>query len=376
MLLNRNRKVMRSAVFVVVGCLALGACGTEEGGGGGSAESGEAYFDGQDIEMTVPFSTGGGNDAIARYLMPKLEEHLEGNPSISIVNEEGGGSVTGANNFVNRKEPDGTNILSTSTSTMMPWFLGLDAVQYDFAQLQPVAGFPASRILYVNPDLGLESAADLAEDRDEPIVLGGRGATEQDAIALVMFEALGVRDNIEYVFGYPGSGDQFLAYQRGEVDGNSYPTTTYYEGADDLAEQGEVQPLMTFGIPDGEGGFERDPLFPDLPTAAEVYEEIHGSEPSGDAWEAFAMFINLNGAFNYGHWVHADAPEEAVETLRQGYVDMMTDEVLAEGEAVWGPYPPVLGEDLEPVTEMFQSIDEEALDWVREFLRTEYDADL
>ena len=375
-----SRRIVAVAAVGLMLPLGLVACAGNPGGdsapGASGDSAGEPYFEGRQIEMTVPFSTGGGNDAIARYLMPKLKESIPGNPSITIVNEPGGGSVTGANNFVLKKDADGTNILSTSTSTMMPWFLGVEAVKYDFGTLQPIAGFPASRILYVNPELGLKSAADLAMKRDKPIILGGRGATEQDAIAIVMLEALGVRENVEFVFGYPGSGDQFLAYQRGEVDGNSYPTSTYYEGAAALEEEGKVQPLLTFGIPDGNGGFERDPLFPDLPTAAEVYVEIHGEEPSGDAWNAFATFTNLNGAFNYGHWVHADTPPEVVQELRDSYVAMMTDDIFTEGEKIWGPYPPVVGKDLDSVVEMFQNIDQDTLGWVRTFLAEEYDADL
>lgn len=371
--------------------VALAAAGCTAGGeseAGGESDSGgavaappvsadvqpPAVYNGEVLELTIPFGPGGGNDVIARFTVPFLKEGIDGISDIVIVNEPGGGSVLGANNFVLTKPADGTNILSTSTSTMMPWFLGQSEVRYDFADLIPIAGWPASRILYVRPGLGITEAKDLATNE---VTLGGRSATGQDVILVLLLEALGVRDNVTFVFGYRGSGEQFLAYEQGEVDGNSYPTTTYFDGRDKLAESGELLPLLTFGMPDGRGGFDRDPMLPDLPTAAEVYQQIHGAEPSGPAWEAFSMFINLNGQFNYGHWVRGDTPAEAVAALRAGYVAAMTAPVLEAGREVWGPYPPVLGEEaLGPVTELFQNVDQSVLQWVRDFLTQEYDADL
>ena len=42
----------------------------------------------------MPFKEGGGSDTLARLLQPHLQEALPGNPTVIILNQPGGGSVT------------------------------------------------------------------------------------------------------------------------------------------------------------------------------------------------------------------------------------------------------------------------------------------
>jgi hypothetical protein len=58
------------------------------------------------------------NDVYARALLPLVQLYLPGKPTINILNQPGGGSITGANKF-ETAAPDGLTILVSSTSTIL-----------------------------------------------------------------------------------------------------------------------------------------------------------------------------------------------------------------------------------------------------------------
>lgn len=106
----------------------------------------EADFSGQTIEITVPFSEGGGTDTWARFNAPFLSEYLPGQPTVVVRNEPGGGSTKGANLFAARAEADGTDVLATSGSTQFPYLLGDPRVQYDYAEWTPFLAWPTGGV--------------------------------------------------------------------------------------------------------------------------------------------------------------------------------------------------------------------------------------
>ena len=100
------------------------------------------FYKGKSIEMLVPFGAGGGSDVTARFMAPFYNKYLEGNPSVQVVNVPGGGSVIGANEFVNLREPNGEYALWTSGSTVYPYLLGEPAVQFELKELEPIIAIP------------------------------------------------------------------------------------------------------------------------------------------------------------------------------------------------------------------------------------------
>ena len=89
-------------------------------------------FSGKTIKWVVPFSEGGGADAIARFFAPLLAEELSGHPIVEVVNMPGAGSTKGANWFSSLAPTDGSVIFSTSGSTQFPFLLDDPRVKYDY----------------------------------------------------------------------------------------------------------------------------------------------------------------------------------------------------------------------------------------------------
>jgi tripartite-type tricarboxylate transporter receptor subunit TctC len=112
------------------------------------------------VKIVVPFSPGGGTDALARFIAHGLEQRL-GQPFI-IENRGGSGTTLGAT-AVARSEADGYTLLlgTASTFAAAPGLykrLAYDPVR-DFSPIMLLATVPF--VLTVNPSLDVGSVQDL-----------------------------------------------------------------------------------------------------------------------------------------------------------------------------------------------------------------------
>src|SRR5690625_3284457 len=122
---------------------------------GTDSESASDFYDGETIEMVVPFDAGGGSDVLARYFAPFFSDHVEGNPTVQVINIPGSGSIIGANEYANLYEPNGHNVLWTSGSTAMNYLLQTDGVEYDYKDFSPIVGIPVGGVVYTSPTTGI-----------------------------------------------------------------------------------------------------------------------------------------------------------------------------------------------------------------------------
>lgn len=362
---------IKSLLLILTGTLllsVLAACSNSDEAAG---EEG-TFYEGETLEILIPFSAGGGTDGLFRYFQDYLNEHVDGNPSVQVENVPGGGSVIGANEYVDMREPDGLTALATSASTEIPFLIGQSQVNYDLRELQPIVGMPNGVVLYTSPDSGVTKGADLLDPPQE-LVLGATTPTGIDVMTLLAFEVLGIDDQVEIIFGYEGAGASRQAFEQGETNLDYQSGTSYQSNVQPLVDKGDAIPLFTYGFIDKEGEIVEDPAFPDIPTVKDVYEEVYGEEPSGEAWEAYKAFVGVVNGMHKTLWVHGDAPDEAIQALREGVERTIEDEGFKEGaDDVLGDYDPLVGEELEASVDLLNGIQDETLQWVSDFLREEY----
>lgn len=330
----------------------------------------KAFYQGKSLEMLVPFGAGGGSDVTARFISPFFNEHVEENPSVQVVNVPGGGSVIGANEFVNLREPNGEFSLWTSGSTVYPYLLREPAVQYNLKELQPILGIPAGGVVYISPSTGYSEPKDILNPTEQ-IVYAGISATGLDLVTLLALEVLGA--DIQAIMGYEGRGPARVAFEQGESNLDYQTTSAYVNSVVPLVEEKKAIPLFSFGQLDGQGNIIRDPAFPDIPTIVEFYNEVHGSDPSGTAWNALKAFLGTGYGIQKVLWMHKDAPAEAVEALREAAKAIVEDaEFLSTSEEALGGYTPYVGEDLIAIVNEAFNINDEDIDWVLQFLKEKY----
>lgn len=353
--------------------LTMAACAQDDGNGSSGGDSGEVssdFYDGETITILVPAAPGGGADGTAQFNRPYLNEYVAGNPSVNVEYDTAAGGIAGGNAYFNEMTPDGYTMFLSAFTTTMPWLVGEDAVQYDVAELTPVAAFPYTGVLYVDPETGIESVEDLPDNADQ-LIKAGVSPISTDIMFELALEVLGVREDIKEIWGYEGTGDTILAFQQGEsnFDGT---TNVVWNQNKHMAEEGDAVPLVAFGFLQPDGTFERDPLLPDTPTVDEAYEMIHGEPPSGPAWEAFK---NVMGVIHVAHslTMHPDAPPDAVETLRAGIADAIEDSDYVEKWKELSPAEPIYRPDeLDTAQSTVQEIPEDSISWIQDFMRENY----
>tara|TARA_R110000850_G_scaffold246928_1_gene371862 strand:+ start:635 stop:1357 length:723 start_codon:yes stop_codon:yes gene_type:complete len=239
-----------------------------------------------------------------------MSEHTPGNPTFQILNVPGGGSVLGANEYVILKEPNGYNTLATSASTTIPFMIGQESVEYDLRDMQPIIGVPNGVVMYTSPDSGIEEATDL-QNPSEELFLGATSPTGIDVMTLLALKVLDIKDNIEIIFGYEGAGASRTAFMQGETNLDYQSGSSYQNNVTPLVEEGSAVPLFSYGFLGEDGDIVRDPAFPEIPSVKEVYVDMHGGEPSGEAWDAYKVFVGVVNGLHKTLWLHADAPSEA-----------------------------------------------------------------
>lgn len=368
---RHNLPLTRRLTLGLTMALAMTACAQDDAGssGGGSGEVSADFYDGETLTILVPAAPGGGADGTAQFNRPYLSEYVAGNPSINVEYDTAAGGIAGGNAYFNEMPPDGYTMFLSAFTTTMPWVVGEEAVQYDPSELTQIAAFPYTGILYVDPDTGIESVEDLPEHASD-LIKAGTSPISTDLMFVLALEVLGVREDIEEIWGYEGTGDTILAFQQGEsnFDGT---TGVVWNQNKHMAEEGDALPLVAFGYLQPDGTFKRDPLLPNTPTLDEAYEMIHGKPPSGPAWEAFKHVMSIIHSA-HSLTMHPDAPADAVETLRSGFADAVENSDYVEKWKELSPVPPIYDPEELDEAQRSQQIPEDSLAWIRDFLRENY----
>jgi len=334
-----------------------------------------ADFAGETIEWIIPFKEGGGSDKWARFYAPLLSEALPGQPAVVVRNVPGAGSTKGANDFQARAKPDGLTVLGTSGSTQFPYLLGDKRVSYEYRDWAVVLASPTGGVVYLSPELGVGSGAELDKLNDTRLLYGSQGATSLDLVPLLAFEILGL--DVEPVFGMKGRGDGRLAFERGEVSIDYQTTSAYLSNVKPLVEEGKATPVMTWGALDAEGNLVRDPTLPELPHFAEVYESIHGKAPSGPAWQAWKAFFTAGFAGQKMVFLPQGTPADIVAAYNDAFAAVIAAPGFKERAAkMLGVYPQYTGGAAEKTKSLATSIAADDREWVRTWLVDRFDVQL
>lgn len=335
----------------------------------------EADFSGEQITWIIPFKVGGGSDVWSRLYAPFFQKYLPGNPIVAVKNMPGGGSITGGNHFHTRvKGDDGLTVFGSSGSTSFPYLLGNSKVKYDFGQYHIVFASPTGGVAYINPGLGVNSAADLKGFKGE-LSYASQGATSLDIVPLLAFDMLGL--NVKAIFGYKGRGAGRVAFEQGEVNIDYQTSTAYIKNVRPLVEQKLAVPLMTWGVLDDDGKIVRDPIEPDLPCFPEVYEMVLGKKPEGQRWEAWKAFFIAGFGVQKAMWLPQNTKPEIVAAYREAVVKVIADpEFQVVVEKSLGGYKQLAGESARKAFDQVLSVSKEDRAWVIKWIKEKYDIEV
>jgi tripartite-type tricarboxylate transporter receptor subunit TctC len=334
----------------------------------------DGNWSGETVEVTIPLAEGGGTDTWARFVGQGLTRTIPGDPGFAPVNDAGGEGIVGTNRFAATARPDGTHVLVSTATTVVPWILHRSEVTYDFTRLTPVLANGTGAVIYARTGAGVATVRDLV-DRDTPLRFGGISATGLDLTTLVAFDLLGA--DIEAIFGFEGRGPVNLALQRGEIDIDYQTTSAYGPSVEPMARDGAAVPLVSMGQLDADGNVVRDPNFPDIPTVVEAYTELHGTAPEGETFGAYKSLLGATYTYQKAMWVPQDTPADATATLREAAERLGNDPAFQQEAAkVLGGYPIVADTDLAGRVREAYAVDDAARDYILALLKNRYHVDV
>lgn len=362
----KTKKIVSSLLSLALASSLLVGCSQGTSGKASEQGSKDPFYKGETLEVIVPFEAGGGTDTFGRFIATYVAKHTEGEPAVQVVNIPGGGSVNGANEFVNVRKHNGYTSLLTSGSTHLPYLLGESAVQYDLKKMKPLLAAPQGGAIYVSPSTGIKTTKDLLDSK-EPLVYAGISAVGNDLVSIMSFSLLGM--DVQSIMGYEGRGPARVAFEQGESNIDYQTVSAFEESVEPLIADGKAIPLYSFGMLDENGDVIRDPAFPDLPSIKEVYEEIHGEEPSGIEWDAYKVALGAGFSVQKVLWLHDDAPQDAVDALTASAKVVAEDPEFNEKAAeALGGYELITGSELDGAVKTITTASDEVIDWIHEYL--------
>ncbi len=211
------------------------------------------------IRLIVPFSSGGGNDAVARVIAQQLTTQLK--QSVVVENRPGAGGAVGAETAA-RSTPDGYTLFlggvgSLAVNPNLISKLPYDALK-DFDPIVLIASAPS--VLVVYPGLPAQNVAALiAMAKKEPgkINYASNGNGSSAHIAAVMFTTMADVDMVHVP--YKGLSPALNDLLVGRVD-------LMFSSIVAIIPQIQAGKLRALAVT----GTHRAPLLPDVPTMAEA----------------------------------------------------------------------------------------------------------
>ncbi|HEY7301434.1 MAG TPA: hypothetical protein VH684_26380 [Xanthobacteraceae bacterium] len=182
-----------------------------------AAAAAQDFYKGKTLTIVVGFTTGGGFDVNARVLARHIGRHIPGNPTVIVQNMPGAAGIKSVQ-YLNAAAPkDGTVIDTFNFGSIGDSRLDPARIRVDFRKFNWIGSISQDlTVCYVWHAFGPKT---LAELKARPVVHMGRTAvgSSSDVNQHILKNIFGV--HIQQVSGYPGSAEERLAMERGEIDG-------------------------------------------------------------------------------------------------------------------------------------------------------------
>ena len=311
-----------SAQILLVPALLMGSLGLAHA---------DDFYKGRTLSIVAGFSTGGGYDLYGRNLARHLGKHIPGNPTIVVQNQPGAGSLTAVRSLDGNAPKDGTVMVIFNPGLVTQSFIEPQMVRVDFRKVAWIGAVtPDFRVCYGFGPNGVKSWDDMMKRKE--FILGstarGSGSYINGATLRVVFNA-----PVRQILGFPGSGDQRIAIERGELDGDC---GSYSSIPADWITSHKAHPFVRF--------IEQRP--PEIPESA-VYV---GNFAKSDEQKQILDVVNVGDEIGRPFIMSAQVPADRLAIVRKAFNETMTDPAfLADMEKQQLPVNPLTAEQSEAI---------------------------
>jgi tripartite-type tricarboxylate transporter receptor subunit TctC len=316
--------IMRSILALALGAGVLAA--------GGQAVA-QDFYRGKTLTIVVGFTPGGGFDVNARVLARHMPRHIPGNPTIVIQNMPGASGLNSVYSLERNAPRDGTVIDTFNFGNIGDSVLTPEKIKADFRKFNWVGSISQDlTVCYVWHALGVKTLAELKARGVVHTGLTGRGSSS-DVNQRILKHIFGV--NLQQVGGYPGSAEERMAIERGEVDGNcgawSSIPVEWIEGR-------KIVPVIRSG-----------PIVPaDMPPDVPYSVDIAPNERD----RAIIRFLLASAQLGRPYIAPPEVPAERMRILRDAFNATVKDpEFVAEAQKLRLPISPKSGDEALKIVE-------------------------
>jgi tripartite-type tricarboxylate transporter receptor subunit TctC len=289
------------------------------------AAADENFYRGKTLTIVVGSSPGGAYDAYGRLLARYLARHLAGSPNIIVQDMPGAGSLTAVRYLDTNAPTDGTVIASFNPGLITQSIISPETVKLNFGNLYWLGGITHEfRVCYAWHTTGVKTWEELVAA--DHFVMGAAGiGTGAYLDGAALRNVFGIK--LRQIGGYPGSTEERLAIERGELDGacsewNALPA--------DWIRDGKIFPLVRW-LRETPDGFPKDvPYVVDLVASADDKTILTTLASPSEVGNPFA--------------VSRQVPSDRRQMLREAFAATMADkDFLAEAARQNMPVEPSAG---------------------------------
>jgi tripartite-type tricarboxylate transporter receptor subunit TctC len=326
---NRKSKIQNLKFGVLVGAMLLALSF--------SVHAQENFFQGKSIRVIRGGQPGDLYDLWTRHIATYLGKHIPGNPSITVQNMPGAGSVIAANYVYNVAKPDGLTLGSINPGIYVDQLIGRKEVQFDWSKFNWI-GTPeqTESVFLIRGDSPYKSI-DEARKGGEPPKCGSTGTGSSTYhIPKLIDDLLGAKFAI--ITGYQGAADIDVAIERGELQCRLITIAAFFGREPHITwyKKGFTRPLV-------QTGRKRDGLLPETPTFYELMDRYKTS----DAGRRLATLVIAPNEFGRPWTAPPGMAADRLKILRDAWSKTLKDpDLLAEANKRRWPVEPVGGEQM------------------------------
>jgi len=289
----------------------------------------DSFYSGKTLTIVVGYSAGGGYDQYARILARHFGRHIPGNPTIVVQNMPGAASLTSVR-WLATAPKDGTAITMFDPGLILESLSAPDKFNVKFSDYQYLGGMSREvTICYAWHATGIKTWDDMMRRKEFLIGLTAKGSAvyANGAALRKIFNA-----PIRQIAGYPGSNEQRLAVERGELEG---ACASWSAIPQDWIANRKLNPLARFG-PQQPADMPSTPYVNDLATTQEQRDVLD--------------ILNAPGQLGRPFIIAREVPRDRVGVLAAAFAETLKDPaLLAEAQKQSLPIELFSGDESEKI---------------------------
>jgi tripartite-type tricarboxylate transporter receptor subunit TctC len=288
----------------------------------------EDFYQGKTVNFVIGYPVGGGYDTYSRLVAAHLGDHLNGHPTVVPLNMPGAVTIRATNYLYNEAAKDGTVIGMIDQAIYLNQILGTAQLRADAGRFNWIGRIVSnSAVLYA---WHLSPVKTIQDTFAHELIVAAGGVSSR-LNWLVLNTVVGTK--LKLISGYPGTGEERIAMERGEIEAMSQPWPIIKtELAQWLADK-KISLLVQTGV-------DKNPGLPDVPRMIDLAR-------SADDGALLTLFSTPS---TIGRAVVAPPglPAARVGELRRAFMETLRDPaLLRDVERTKLNLEPLPGEELQ-----------------------------